>query len=124
MTRVVEFMRSHPDAMLLLCDSADCICQACPHLSAQGCTRDEDAGVRVRERDSAVLRRLGVEAGAEISVSHAYAGIKSNLTRENMSEDICAGCEWEHCGYCAEGLSRLKRHDGPGLPWKEEREQC
>ena len=109
MSRVVVLMRAHPKTVLLLTDSADSICKACPHLFRNYCSRNEGAAGRARERDVAVLRRLGLRPGAKMSVESAYRLVRERVTPGIMAREICAGCEWEQLGYCADGLKKLKR---------------
>ena len=112
MARVVRLLREEPEARLVLTDRPDAMCRACPHLSDEGCGRDEDASERVRGRDAATLHLLGRQPGTRITTAAAYALVKEKLTRELMADQICTGCEWQDYGYCAEGLLNLRQESG------------
>jgi len=108
MWKVVRLLREEPEARIQLTDGPDAICTACPHLAARGCSRGEGAAGRVRLRDAATLRLLGLEPGASIAVAAAYALVRERLTPRSMAEEVCAGCEWRPYGYCAAALLRLQ----------------
>ena len=107
MTRVVKRMRSRPQTVLALTDSADSICAACPHLYRKSCRRKRGAATSARNRDLAVLRRLGLGVGARITVGNAYALVREKLASERIAMEICSGCSWWECGYCKDGLKKL-----------------
>jgi len=126
LARVVGLIRSEPATPLLLTDSADSICGACPHLTPSGCGRDRRGFPIARDRDEAVFRRTGLRPGMKVSAAEAYARVRDNLDGTIMAQEICAGCEWEEYGYCAEGLRKLSAFNGDGDPRPPcgEGEQC
>jgi len=108
MRRVVERLRSQPEAALEIIDSEDCICTACPHNSSEGCVHDRNFDGRTRKRDAIVFRRLDMTPGAEITVGSVYDRIKEHFTPDVMREEVCPECEWERLGHCVEGLEKLR----------------
>jgi hypothetical protein len=109
MGRIVRRMQRHPRSKLVLLDSADSICGACPRLRPGGVCRDEKVSARVRAKDRAILRRLGLKPGASLSVSSAYERVRRKITPALLTGKLCAKCRWKSLGYCAEGLERLIR---------------
>jgi hypothetical protein len=108
MGRTARRMR-RPQSRLVLLDSADSICAACPRLRAGGVCRNERSSARVRAKDRAILRRLGLKAGASLSVSAAYERVRRQITPALLTGKLCAKCRWRSLGWCAEGLERLIR---------------
>ena len=115
MAGVVAGLRAQPQTILLLTDSSDDLCAACPYDSDQGCSREKD-GRGATERDRATLQLLGLRRGTETTVASVYALVSERLTAETISEQICVGCDWLGYGYCADGLTRLKASGEPGIP--------
>jgi hypothetical protein len=107
MDRIVRRMRARPRSRLVLLDSADSICAACPNLRADGACRNEKASARVRAKDRAILRRLGLKPGTAISAAAAYKRVRQTITPALLTGKLCAKCRWKGLGYCAEGLERL-----------------
>jgi len=107
MDRIVRRMRARPRSALVVLDSADSICAACPNLRADGACRNEKASARVRAKDRAILRRLGLKPGTAISAAAAYGRVRQAITPALLTGKLCAKCRWKSLGYCAEGLGRL-----------------
>jgi hypothetical protein len=109
MDRIVRRIRGRPRGKLVVLDSADSICAACPHLRADGVCRNAKASARVRAKDRAILRRLGLKPGASLSASSAYERVRREITPALLTGKLCAKCRWKSLGCCAEGLERLVR---------------
>lgn len=107
MTRVVGIIRKKPETVFTFTDSADILCAACPRYVNGRCQSDLGAEDRARERDRAVLRALELESGDSLPAGRVYDRIRERISLAAM-EQICAGCEWQSSGYCAEGLAALK----------------
>jgi len=69
MARIVRRVRGRPRSKLVLLDSADSICAACPRLRAGGVCRNEKVSARDRAKDRAVPRRLGLKRGSLLCAS-------------------------------------------------------
>jgi len=108
MGEVVQRLQSHPEDYIVIEDCPDDICQACPHNTDEGCTRAEGGEAGVRDRDHALLQRLGLAPKTEIAVASVYDGIKKHVTRDFMHRHVCRACEWEALGHCREGLDELR----------------
>jgi hypothetical protein len=109
MGRIVRRVRRGPRSRLVLLDSADSICAACPHLSAGGLCRNGKASARIRAKDRAILRRLGLKPGTSLSASAAYERVRRKIAPALLTGKLCARCRWRSLGCCAEGLERLLR---------------
>ena len=109
MRRVVGRLRDHPRTRLILLDSEDSICAACPNLRADGACRNKKASARIGAKDRVILWRLGLKPGTGISAAAAYELIRQAITPALLTEKLCAKCRWRSLGYCADGLERLLR---------------
>jgi hypothetical protein len=109
MGRIVRRVRREPRSRLVLLDSADSICAACPHLSAGGLCRNRKASARIRAKDRAILRRLGLKPGTSLCASSAYERVRRKITPALLTGKLCVRCRWRGLGYCAEGPERLLR---------------
>jgi hypothetical protein len=107
MRRIVSRMRQRTRSKLVLLDSADSICAACPNLRADGACRNKKSAARVGAKDRRILRRLDLRPGVEITVAAAYRRVREAITPGLLTEKLCAKCRWRSLGYCAEGLRRL-----------------
>lgn len=97
-----------PDQWVEVTDQPDSVCQACPHLSQEGCRlngeRSEDE-MRAQDRD--VLSRLGYRAGERAQWRALLDRIARTLTGDELPA-ICGTCRWLPRGYCREGLIQLR----------------
>ena len=107
MRKVVERVRPNSVFPVTVIAERDIICAACPHNKEDKCMKKADSERKVKARDLEVLRRLGLEVGAQIPVAKAWARIKGSLSLKDLAE-ICRDCEWLALGYCAEGLEGLE----------------
>ncbi len=107
MDRIVRRMRERPRGTLVVLDSADSICAACPHLRADGACRNKKASARIRVKDRAILRRMGLKPGTTISAASAYERVRQAITPALLTGKLCAKCRWKSLGFCAEELGRL-----------------
>ena len=106
MTRIVEQLR--PSTLLWICSEPDDICAPCPFLGEKGCQeRGPGSEEVVRNRDLAVMERLGIAAGDSIPWGEVKERIRRCISPEDLV-DICQDCQWLPQGYCEEGLHKLR----------------
>jgi uncharacterized protein len=91
---VVERASSTP---ALLVEGADDVCAACPGLASDGLCVDPNAGEpEVRHLDALAFDVLGVEPGAQLSLTEARSRLADNaIGAGRWRSDACAGCTWE-----------------------------
>ena len=97
-----------PDALRveLTCECDD-ICGACPHRRDGKCLRNPDAPERVRARDEAVLKALGVGEGESHESRELHRRIAETFSPADLDR-TCAGCSWLAAGLCKAGLAELR----------------
>jgi len=113
MRAVVESYGVQPPPTVEVLAGVDCICRACPHMRQGACARADGSEQRVRARDMAVLRRLGLEAGQRVPASEVRRRIAAGVDVPALGA-LCADCNWFDYGYCAEGLAELRREAAAG----------
>jgi hypothetical protein len=97
--------RSRP---VLVLDTPDRLCGACPNLRHGGCTLqgpDHEAHMRAQDRD--VIARLGLEAGATYTWEEILGRVASRARGTDLP-GICTTCPWLPLGWCAEGIERVR----------------
>ena len=103
---VRDRLRVSPALDVELLASPDDICAACPHLCGNACIRkDEGSEERMREKDLAVLSRLGFSPGDEVP-SRALFGRVAEVFGDGEIGDLCSSCRWYPLGWCSEGLRK------------------
>lgn len=107
MGEVAGELRSNAATPITILAECDVICGACPHNKGNKCRKKRNSAARVREKDLAVLRHLGLEVGAQMSVAQAWAIVKEKVTAKDLAKELCRRCQWRGLGYCAEGLDKL-----------------
>jgi uncharacterized protein len=113
MNNIVEELRSHHNASVMLVVGPDLICAGCPHHGQGKCLREADSEEKCIALDIKIMEKLGLEPGTLLSSSEARIRLREKITCEDMAE-LCCDCEWWPLGYCAEGLENL-RSSSPDL---------
>jgi hypothetical protein len=107
-------LQSQPETRVLVTDSPDHFCAACPNLK-EGCTlRGPDFERHIVSQDRQVLDLLGLRAGQELTWAEVLHRIGSRA-RGEMLDGICGDCQWLSLGYCKEGIERLRSSAGSPL---------
>ena len=107
MSRVLEVFRSDPDAPIILVTGCDVICASCPHNSSDECRKSPDAAKRIKDKDAAILKKLGFRANSRTTPKEAMAKVKEIFTPGDITA-MCGRCQWLELGYCVEGLMNLR----------------
>lgn len=108
MSQIVAQLRSSPQTLIEITSQPDDLCFPCPFLKEGGCQeRGPESEEVVRNRDLAVMARLGLMVGDKITWSGVEERIRSSISPDDLDE-ICGDCQWLPLGYCADGLKRLK----------------
>lgn len=107
MTALVRSFFAEEPAEVEIVAGCDDICRACPHVHDGECGMSEDAGPVVRDRDRAVLDRLGLAPGMGHSNDSLRCLVAGGVQGADL-EELCAGCEWFPLGYCGRGLAEFK----------------
>jgi len=107
MWRIAKLLRSAPYMSVEVRDYPDDICQPCPFFAAGGCAEQgPESEERARERDRAVLRRLGLRCGEPITWAELLSRVKASISSADLPQ-ICKGCRWLPYAYCQEGVEAL-----------------
>lgn len=107
MSQIVAQLRSSPETLIEVVSKPDALCASCPFLEEGGCReRGAESEEVVRNRDLAVMARLGLVAGDKITWSGVEARIRSGVSPEDL-DIICQDCQWLPLGYCQKGLKSL-----------------
>lgn len=108
MSRLVDQLHSSPAALIEITDKPDDICLPCPFLGASGCQqKGSESEERVRNRDRAVIEKLGLTVGLRLSWAEIARKI-GTLVNTGDLDKLCQECDWLPYGYCTEGLKNLK----------------
>lgn len=107
MKRVANTLRSDHPIYVKLITECDPICSSCPHNNGGKCGKRENSAQQAESRDLAVIDRLGLKPGDEISAQKLWARVKQKITPAALLE-ICQDCEWLKLGDCLEGLKGLR----------------
>lgn len=111
MAEIHDRLKSDPKTRVLVTDSPDHFCGACPHLKS-GCTlRGPNFEQHIVAQDRQVLDLLGLKAGQAVTWEEILFRIGSRI-RSKMLDDICGDCQWLTLGFCKEGIDQL--HQSPG----------
>jgi len=106
MAAIHDRLKSDPKTMVLVTDSPDHFCGACPHLKS-GCTlRGQNFEQHIVAQDRLVLDLLGLTAGQAVTWEEILSCIGSRV-RGEMLDNICGDCQWLALGFCKEGIDRL-----------------
>jgi hypothetical protein len=105
LSRIKEYFEAAPDAPVELVHGVDEICDYCPHLDSNDCTRP---GQKVSELDRMALERMKLSAGMTESWSFFVDAICEHIDTAKMDE-VCHGCNWIDLGFCAQGIEKLRR---------------
>lgn len=107
MRRVSEVFHSAPDAPIVLITRCDVICASCPHNIDDKCRKSPDAASRIKDKDAAILKKIGFRANSRTTPREAWEKVKERFTPEDITA-MCGHCQWLELGYCIEGLTRLR----------------
>ncbi|MDP2729276.1 MAG: DUF1284 domain-containing protein [Dehalococcoidales bacterium] len=107
MGKVVEELTSNSTFPITIIAGCDAICRSCPHNKNDRCRKKADSEERVRAKDLAVLERLGLEAGTQITPAEVWGRVKESFSANEIRK-ICRKCQWLELGYCVEGLEKLQ----------------
>ncbi|MDD6572298.1 MAG: DUF1284 domain-containing protein [Thermoflexaceae bacterium] len=88
MGKVIESLKA--DSLIRLTDQSDVICQKCPNLLQGGCKSRE----KVRRYDEAVLNRIGLKPGIQISYGEFQEHIEEHIMKPQKMKEICGDCGW------------------------------
>lgn len=81
---------------LEISDSADSICEACPHLNHGTCHRKTDAEKRIKKMDQLVLDKLGLANPTTWNADALFALTNARFSARETLKEICEGCEWQN----------------------------
>ena len=99
-------LQEEPNTRVLVIDTPDHFCAACPNLKA-GCTlRGPNFEQHIVVQDRQVLELLGLKVGQEVTWAEVLYRIGSRM-RGEMLDGICGDCQWLSLGYCKEGIDQL-----------------
>jgi hypothetical protein len=107
MKRVREVFQDNPDAPIVLVTKCDIICASCPHSSSGECRKSPDAAKQIKEKDTAILKKLGFRDNSRTTPKVAWNRVREKFEPEDITA-ICWRCEWLELGYCGEGLAKLR----------------
>jgi len=94
------------DLKIKVVDTADDICESCPHILPDCCGRELPSGRSLSEElDHRVLAHLGIEAGQVFDKEEILSLVIEKIAPEDVAV-ICRGCEWQPFEYCSEGLRK------------------
>ena len=111
MSKIVGQLRSSPQTLIQVVSEPDDICAPCPFLREGGCReKGPESEEVVRNRDCAVMERLDVMAGDELTWAEVESRIRSSISPEDLDR-ICQDCQWLPLGYCTDGLKRLREQE-------------
>jgi len=88
--RIINEIMADPSVSLMIVDSADDICMACPFLDGLRCLRDEE---KIRSMDRRVLELLKLESGCMVAF-HDIEDALLALINSGRVMEICGGCSW------------------------------
>jgi hypothetical protein len=86
---------STPDLLIEIVAVCDDICDKCPNLNENKCSRNPDADKTVRGMDKIVLEKLGLEPGAKLKVEDIIDLVSEHFKQLIDIKDICGDCEWQ-----------------------------
>jgi len=107
MRRVSEVFRYVPDASIVLVTRCDVICAWCPHNIDEECRKSTDAASRIKDKDAAILKKLGFRANSRTTPREAWEKVKERFMPDDITA-MCGRCQWLELGYCQEGLTKLR----------------
>ena len=101
MQHVVEWLWNSSYAQkkerkVMLVSGPDQVCSACPNLTADGCSLEDD---QVVGKDIRLAQALQLETQKVYAVSGLLAQVSQNLT-EDIFETSCKKCDWYEMGLC------------------------
>lgn len=106
MARVIRDIRSGLYYHIRVTDRCDAICSACPHIKNNQCLKEENAEAKAKQRDSEVMKRLGVKLEDSFHPDDLQALIAEKIAPSDTTQ-ICQGCQWLDLGYCISGVAAL-----------------
>ncbi len=107
-SQIVAQLRSSPQTLIEVVSKPDALCAPCLFLKEGGCQeRGPESEEVVRNRDLAVMEKLGLVMGDKITWAEVEEKIRSRVSPEDLDE-ICQDCQWLAQGYCVDGLKRLR----------------
>lgn len=105
---VHKTLTADPSRRVLVLDTPDRLCGACPNLRMGGCTlQGPEHEAHMRSQDEDVLARLDLEAGETYAWEEILGRIAGHIRGGDLP-GICTTCPWLHLGWCAEGIERLR----------------
>jgi len=108
MTDLLQGLNRRPDQLVVLGETADDICRACPHLQNGGCAkRGEESEGSIRTHDNRILQRLEIEVGQVLPAWQLFRRVERRISPEDLFH-LCEGCQWLALGYCGEGLGQKR----------------
>ncbi len=122
MQAVQDAFQADPSLGVRLVDEPDGICGACPNLADGGCTLGgSEHEIHMRDHDREVLRRLGVEPGAQMTWSALLTRIGERIRGSDLPA-ICTTCPWLPLGVCRQSVDALREPSPDGDPRAAEAE--
>ncbi|MGE0192358.1 MAG: DUF1284 domain-containing protein [Planctomycetota bacterium] len=107
MADVQQGLQGEPSRRVRLVAEPDGLCAACPNLVG-GCTLGgPDHEAHMRSHDREVLRRLGLDEGAEVTWKDVLERIGGRIRGEDLPA-ICTTCPWLPLGVCRESVDALR----------------
>jgi uncharacterized protein len=103
MKHVINELKSHPEQLIEVTNSCDCICAACPHQKNFLCGKTLTSNNEICLLDDLVLKKANLTAGSILSFSEVNKIIGKKLKNRKDIEEICGNCSWrEQClFFCA-----------------------
>ncbi len=83
--------RAAEENRFVLADGCDDICQACPERRGKLCRSRE----KVSRYDAAVIARLGLCAGEELSWRAVSERVRDEIFRPGLLPAVCGDCQWQ-----------------------------
>ncbi len=106
MVQVLKEFRADDMFPISVIAECDVICASCPHNEDNECRKSEDSADRIKDKDAAILKKIGLKVNSRTTPGEAWNRVKKNISVKYLSE-ICSRCQWVELGYCQEGLSKL-----------------
>lgn len=86
MAKMKGILEENPEIILM--ESLDDICAACPNRLTESCTE------KASRYDREVLRRCGLSAGERLSYGEFSQKVIETILRPGVRAEICGDCQW------------------------------
>ncbi|MGJ7028340.1 hypothetical protein HNR54_000689 [Methanothermobacter sp. DSM 3267] len=89
MELVIRKLRSRPSVSVMIVDSADEICTACPFMDGEACMMGDES---VKGMDSKLMEILGIRSGDIRDYSELESELKN--MEASLIREVCGDCSW------------------------------